>query len=375
LVFGGCFELLSESILQSCLILFHDGACSVGQLTIFELQRPSFSIYDQDARPPHLCMETFTMIQLKKRISAIFFCLSLTPVVAQAEVANGGAREIVGGEVVSDLSSFEYKHTVRLLVKGVLNGEKVPDQIKGLKMSWRCSGALLSKTVVVSAAHCFPRSIGISDPNTGEMIRADMTELSAEVFFRTDTRADRPWGVKSKKIIVHEGFRDDWYSSVQNAWNPSESVHDLAVVKLAEDAPVEKEAVGLIEEKEAQMTAGEDLVLAGYGRDISDDQVAIPRLRRVVVPWRETLRNGSEWYVGQGDLVRAGRVDRPAGGCVGDSGGPVYVKRGQRVRLAGVIVRGPDEVNGGCRAAVTIVTALPSYNKWLTERMKELALP
>jgi len=308
LVFGGCFELLSESILQSCLILFHDGACSVGQLTIFELQRPSFSIYDQDARPPHLCMETFTMIQLKKRISAIFFCLSLTPVVAQAEVANGGAREIVGGEVVSDLSSFEYKHTVRLLVKGVLNGEKVPDQIKGLKMSWRCSGALLSKTVVVSAAHCFPRSIGISDPNTGEMIRADMTELSAEVFFRTDTRADRPWGVKSKKIIVHEGFRDDWYSSVQNAWNPSESVHDLAVVKLAEDAPVEKEAVGLIEEKEAQMTAGEDLVLAGYGRDISDDQVAIPRLRRVVVPWRETLRNGSEWYVGQGDLVRAGRV-------------------------------------------------------------------
>jgi secreted trypsin-like serine protease len=315
------------------------------------------------------------MAQLKKMISAIFFCLSIAPVVAQAEIAKEDVREIVGGELVTDTSTFEYKHTVRLLVKGTLSGEKVPDQIKGLKMSWRCSGALLNKTVVVSAAHCFPSSIGISDPNTGELIRADMTDLSAEVFFKTDTRADRPWGIKSKKIVVHEGFRDDWYSRVQNVWNPTESVHDLALVKLAEEAPSDKEMVAVIEEKEAQMSAGEELVLAGYGRDITDDQVAIPRLRRVSAPWREKLNNGSEWYVGHGDLVRAGRVDRPAGGCVGDSGGPVYVKRANRIRLAGVIVRGPDEANGGCRAAVTIVTALPTYGKWLREKLVELSRP
>ncbi len=315
------------------------------------------------------------MAQLQKMFSKIFLLLLLTPVVAQAETSNDSTHEIVGGDVVSDLSSFEYKHTVRLLVKGVLNGQRVPDNIKGLKMSWRCSGALLSKTVVVSAAHCFPSTIGINDPETGEVIRAEMTQLNAEVFFKTDTRADRPWGTKSKKIVVHEGFREDWYSKVKNVWNPTEAVHDIALVQLAEEAPSDKAPISLVEDNEAQMTAGDDLVLAGYGRDITDDQIAIPRLRRVMVPWRETLNNGSEWYVGHGDLVRAGRVDRPAGGCVGDSGGPVYLKRSNRVRLAGVIVRGPDEANGGCRAAVTIVTALPAYTKWLREKLNELSRP
>lgn len=289
--------------------------------------------------------------------------------------ADGTPHEIVGGRIVHDLNSFEYKHTVRLLVKAVLDGEKVPEPIKGLRMSWRCSGALLSRKVLITAAHCFPKTIGITDPTTGELIRGELTSVGAEAFFKTDTKADRPWGVKSEKIVVHEGFRDDWTSRGGDIWNPESPVHDLALVRLSEEAPAEKVPASLLEETAALLTEGETVVLAGYGRDVTDDQVAIPRLRAVDVPYREPLRNAHEWFVGHGDIKNAGKVQRPAGGCMGDSGGPLFVRRASFVRLAGVIVRGPAQDNGGCEAAVTIVTALPQYTRWISEKLVELGRP
>lgn len=281
-------------------------------------------------------------------------------------------HDIVGGEIVSDLNSFEYKHTVRLLVKGTLEGSNLPDGLRGLKLSWRCSGALVTRQIVISAAHCFPKTIGLTDPKTGQPIRAGLSGVAAEVFFKTDTRADRPWGVKSEKIVVHSGFRDDWTAKVDNVWNPKEPIHDIALLKMTEEASADKAPVPVLGFQEEPLSAGEEAILAGYGRDLSDDQVAIPRLRRVDAPLRQPLQNSSEWYVGRGDLDKAGKVDRPKGGCVGDSGGPLFLKRGAGVRLAGLIVRGPDDQNGGCSAAVTIVTALPIYMEWISENLKLL---
>ena len=284
-------------------------------------------------------------------------------------------HEIVGGDLVTDLSSFEYKHTVRLLVKGKLTGDDLPPSLKGLKLAWRCSAALLTQSVLVSAAHCFPRTMGYADPETGQLRRAQLSELNAEAFFKTDTRADLPSGTKSQKIIVHEGFSDDWTNQVDDVWNPEKAINDIAIVKLAENAPAEKQPAVLLGAKESPLSGNEAATLAGYGRDVTDEQISIPRLRSVTIPLRESLRNKSEWYVGTGDLVRGGKVDRPGGGCQGDSGGPVFVKRPGGVRLVGLIVRGPDEQNGGCQAAVTIATALPAYSNWINTQMSELSRP
>ncbi|MFZ9519034.1 MAG: trypsin-like serine protease [Silvanigrellaceae bacterium] len=289
-----------------------------------------------------------------------------------AALADSFEHEIVGGSTVTDFASFEYKHTVRLLVGAVTDGASLPEKLRGIRLSWRCSAAILGKSVLVSAAHCFPASMGLKDPDSNQVYRASLKDLKVEAFFKTDPRSDRMSGNIAQRVIVHEGFREDWTTRVGDIWNPSESIHDVALIKLRDEIPADKAPVGLLSAQDGPLSAGETLVMAGYGRDLSDEQISLPRLRSVSVPLRENLRNGTEWFAGSGDTTRAGKVERPGGGCMGDSGGPVYAKRGNSVRLVGVIVRGPDEANGGCAAAVTISTSLPAYATWLGARMREM---
>lgn len=279
---------------------------------------------------------------------------------------------IVGGEVITDLSRSEYKHTVRLLNSAITGGENLPEHLRGIRLSWRCSAVIISKNTLISAAHCFPKQIGLRDSKSDSVYRAQLKELKVEAFFKTDPRADRMNGIRAGKVLVHPAFRDDWTSQVGDVWNPSEPINDIALVRLQEDIPSDKAPAELVSAADGALREGENLVLSGYGRDLSDEQISLPRLRSVQVPLREQLRNQTEWYAGQGDISRAGRVDRPAGGCMGDSGGPAFAVRSGKAKLAGVIVRGPDEVNGGCAAAVTILTSLPAFSKWISDSLKEL---
>lgn len=290
-----------------------------------------------------------------------------------AASASQDEREIVGGGLVSDLSSFEYKHTVRLLIDAKTDGADLPEHLRDLRLSWRCSASIIARNVLITAAHCVPKSMGLADPKSDRVYRAALKDLRIEAFFKTDPRADRIGGIRAEKIVAHEGFRDDWTSRVTDVWNPTESIHDLALIKLQDNIPADKAPVGILGATEQTLRAGETLVMAGYGRDLSEDQIALPRLRSVAVPLRETLRNGTEWFAGNGDTAKAGKVDRPAGGCMGDSGGPVYALRGSAARLVGVIVRGPSEENGGCAASVTISTSLPAYTSWISSKLKEMS--
>lgn len=299
--------------------------------------------------------------------------LALAPLGLSAVPASGSdSHGIVGGGIITDVSSFEYKHTVRLLNGAVTEGEDLPQNLRGIRLSWRCSAAVVSKNALVSAAHCFPKMIGLKDPQSGRVYRASLKDLKVEAFFKTDSRVDRMTGIRAQKILVHPEYRDDWTARVGDVWNPTESIHDLALVRLQEVVPADKAAVSLLGNTDAPLQEGEELVLAGYGRDLSDDQISLPRLRSVSVPLREQLRNKTEWFAGSGDTTKAGRVERPAGGCMGDSGGPAFVMRANKAKLVGVIVRGPDDANGGCAAAVTILTSLPHYSAWLAAGLKEL---
>lgn len=313
------------------------------------------------------------MIQSNTLFRIAFVSWSMVSGAAFAQFSPDAAPNIVGGEIVNDLNSLEYKHTVRLLVSAKLGGVQVPPEMQGLKMTWRCSGALLTPAVVLSAAHCFPKTLAVTLPDSGRVVRGELLGLSAEAYFKKDSRSDSPWGVRADRIIVHESFREDWVSAVSDPWNPLEPIADLAILSLSGKASSDKAGVALLKADDQPVSEGEKVILAGYGRDVTDGQISIPRLRRVEVPFRQALRNLTEWFVGRGDLTRAGKVESPQGACMGDSGGPVFVLRDGQTKLAGIIIRGPSAENGGCEASVTIVTAIPAYDDWIDTQMGRLA--
>ena len=314
------------------------------------------------------------MFNSKWPYKLIFISLIVISGVSGAQADPSADREIVGGDIVSDLNSFEYKHTVRLLGSAKLTGAQIPQEMQGLKMTWRCSGALIKANIVLSAGHCFPRTLAVTLPASGKAVRGELIDLQAEAYFKKDSRSDRPWGVRAQRILVHEGFSEEWMTSVDDPWNPTEPIADLAILSLTENASADKESVELLRNAEQPLAENEAVTLAGYGRDVSDGQISIPKLRRVEVPYRESLRNQTEWFVGSGDLARAGKVGQPRGACMGDSGGPLFVKRDGKAKLAGIIIRGPSTENGGCEASVTIVTAVPSYEAWIEDQMSQLTL-
>lgn len=111
--------------------------------------------------------------------------LTLAPFVLSAAPALGSdSHDIVGGGVITDTSRFEYKHTVRLLNGAVTEGEDLPQNLRGIRLSWRCSAAVVSKNVLVSAAHCFPKTIGLTDPQSNKVYRARLKDLKVEAFLR-----------------------------------------------------------------------------------------------------------------------------------------------------------------------------------------------
>lgn len=280
---------------------------------------------------------------------------------------------IVGGQRVTDLSSPEFRHTARLLVAMEFPSRpEVPAELRGRTFSARCSAALLSERAALTAAHCLPREIFLASP---EPAWVPVEVRSVRAYFRRNAREDSPSGAAVRDFVRHPGFSDRWYQRTPDAWNPPDPVNDLAVVFLEEPAPSFK-APAAAAGPGASLRPGQSLVLAGFGRaDPDGGGVDVPEMRRVEVPYRAPLRNGSDFYAGSGDPAAPGRVAEPRGGCFGDSGGPAYLPAAAGWSVVGVIARGPDPENGGCGAALTVLTDVRAYAAWITGVLRRPAVP
>lgn len=280
-----------------------------------------------------------------------FLALSLTACSAAKQSAISSSADnaaIIGGEIVSADDSIA-KSTVALV-----------DIFQG----GACTGTLLKNNVVLTAAHCVQ--------NGPEVLR---------VYFGVDLKTAQAFAVKEAKphsrymeamtelekvlqsVIDTTVPGDDRQKKLFTAMDEYKNWGDIALVKFEGEAPAGYVAAEVLEDGRYVQNGG-TITLAGYGitkpySQQKPDEVEEDVLRKVDIKIANAIFAETEVSFDQTE----GR-----GACHGDSGGPAYVKVGDKLKLFGITSRGLNDPEDSC-GQLAGYTYLPAYLNWVSETM------
>lgn len=170
-----------------------------------------------------------------------------------------------------------------------------------------CTGTLVGKRTVVTAAHCLPPHV-------------DVPMFGIEVYFGSNVAAE-----ESKTIRVVDAIANP-------DWNPNVVAGDVGVLALASDAPVEPMAMAYLDVTASGML-GEDARAVGFGVTAADGN------------GNGTRRSGMltvDRYDASSIYLRPG----PSATCNGDSGGALIFMQD------GVEVLGGIHSRSDCNSAI-----------------------
>lgn len=258
---------------------------------------------------------------------------------------------IVGGEIVVADDGIA-KSTVAVL-----------DMFQG----GACTGTLLSKNMVVTAAHCVQsgttmlkvafgldldkaKSVAAKNSKANDHFAQAMEELENIVQKITDTTI--PGADRDAKIMA---AMDDYKN-----WG------DVAIIKFEGEAPAGYVPAEILDDGR-YIQNGSSITLAGYGitkpySEQKPQETEPALLRKVEVNVSDALYSETEISFDQ---------TQGKGACHGDSGGPAYVKVGDKMKLFGLTSRGLKDPNDTCRQYSTY-TYLPAFKDWLATTMADL---
>lgn len=248
----------------------------------------------------------------------------------------------------------------------IINGIKLRDTNKLAKSIVRvdgssvCTGTLIARDMVITAAHC---AYGVS---------------TARVIFEKSTEKVDYVG----RVLVHEDFTFDGDPSQQS---------DLALIKLKEPAPKNYEPIPILKDSSKVSDAGV-LHIYGYGAskvqasEIDIRQYPISSIDQLIesglIECNEDKTNCVRYvFDTNSDLLRGvtKRVETLEKAfitsyeafkfdtCFGDSGGPVFVKTEGQYYLYGVLSAGDPRCQG-----YGLNVDLTKYIEWISKSTEEL---
>jgi secreted trypsin-like serine protease len=234
--------------------------------------------------------------------------------VAALAAVVSGAGAIVGGNASSNAA----RHSVMITSRG---GEV-------------CSGTLIARDLVITAAHC--------------VVKPDRYSVSV---------GGISLGVA--QIETHPRFRTDSFETRR----PSP---DLAILKLSASAPANIRPA--IITRDTKLPARDTrYLIAGFGVVAEGDRRSVGTLRAAELPSVGTTG---------GIMVRLALPNGSPlrGSCDGDSGGSVYREEGNNLVLHGVIGWATGRTGKGC-GAVTGATLVGVQIGWIQMTAKRLGSP
>lgn len=239
-------------------------------------------------------------------------------------------------------SSFDFAQTQSV---GIIGGRAVesadPSALSTVavfdqKKNSTCSGSLIAKDLVLTAAHCvFPDS--------------------DQLFVLFDKELFVSGRLNKSKMIIARGFQR------HSAYDPKRTegidTFDLALIQLSSLAPAGYQSVKL--SQDVSKLEGSELIAAGYGYTNGLFRSGLGTLRQATLHY---LKNHSK--------TEFETLQDDTGVCSGDSGGPLYQRIGSQWLQVGVASRVATKFLG-CRN-YAVYTRVDSYQDWIQETALKL---
>ncbi|NRA65929.1 MAG: trypsin-like serine protease [Pseudobacteriovorax sp.] len=208
-----------------------------------------------------------------------------------------------------------------------------------------CTGTLITKFHVLTAAHCFnDRSRKPSVLFSNFYIEGSGPPPTIEVVWTAiHSQYNESQSAEYDKLIAT-------MTKASEIPNPGRKYYDVAVLKLAEPAPSNYYPVNFLESMD--ILRHSRIVTAGFG--CTSNACTAPRNILFKINMKlEKLFEESGLVV----LSASGGQ----GSCPGDSGGPDYVMTPGGLEQFGIISTGPSDCEGG----LTVDTLVSTYRSWI----------